>query len=44
MKLFIELYHNYLKRLVASAESEPPVDIDIEEYEAAIEVAELILE
>ena len=42
--LFDELDRDYLERLVNSAESEPPADIDIEEYEAAIEVAELILD
>ena len=43
-ELFDELNHDYLERLVASAESEPPADIDTDEYEAAIEVAELILD
>jgi hypothetical protein len=42
--LFDELDRDYLERLVNSAESDPPGDIDIEEYEAAIEVAELILD
>jgi hypothetical protein len=42
--LFHELDRDYLEWLVSSAESEPPGDIDIEEYEAAIEVAELILD
>ena len=41
---FDELDRDYLEWLVSSAESEPPGDIDIEEYEAAIEVAELILD
>lgn len=40
---FDELDRDYLEQLVDSAESEPPADIDTEEYEAAIEVAELIL-
>ena len=42
--LFDELDRDYLERLVNSAESEPPADIDTEEYEAAIEVAELIVD
>ena len=41
---FDELDRDYLEQLVDSAESEPPADIDTEEYEAAIEVAELILD
>lgn len=35
---------DYLERLVDQAESEPPAEIATEEYEAAIEVAEFILE
>ena len=42
--LFNELDREYLERLVAADASEPPADIDQEEYEAAIEVAELILD
>ena len=41
---FDELDRDYLEHLVDSAESEPPADIDTQEYEAAIEVAELILD
>ena len=41
---FDELDHDYLEQLVDSAESEPPADIDTKEYEAAIEVAELIVD
>ena len=41
---FDELDRDYLEQLVDSAESEPPADIDTQEYEAAIEVAELILD
>ncbi len=41
---FNELDRDYLEQLVDSAESEPPADIDTQEYEAAIEVAELILD
>lgn len=41
---FDELDRDYLERLVESAASEPPADIDTEEYEAAIEVAELIVD
>jgi len=41
---FNELDRDYLEQLVDSAESEPPADIDTEEYEAAIEVAELIVD
>jgi HEPN domain-containing protein len=41
---FDELDRNYLEQLVDSAESEPPADIDTQEYEAAIEVAELIVD
>ena len=42
--LFDELDRDYLEQLVDSAESEPSADIDTKEYEAAIEVAELILD
>ena len=42
--LFDKLDRDYLEQLVDSAESEPPADIDTEEYEAAIEVAELIVD
>jgi hypothetical protein len=42
--LFDELDRDYLEELVESAGSESPADINPEEYEAAIEVAELILE
>ena len=41
---FEELDHEYLEHLVDSASSDPPEDVAIEEYEAAIEVAELILD
>jgi len=41
---FNELDRDYLEQLVDSAESEPPTDIDTQEYEAAIEVAELIVD
>ena len=41
--LFDELDRDYLERLVDTAAEEPPADIDRAEYEAAIEVAELIL-
>ena len=46
---FEELDRDYLEQLVDSAESEPPADIDTadidtQEYEAAIEVAELIVD
>jgi hypothetical protein len=41
--LFDELDRDYLEWLVSSAESELPEDVT-EEYEAAIEVAELILD
>ncbi|MFQ3477115.1 hypothetical protein HKK80_12795 [Halonotius sp. F2-221B] len=41
---FDELDRDYLEHLVDSAESESPADIDTQEYEAAIEVAELILD
>jgi|APHM01.1.fsa_nt_gi hypothetical protein len=43
-ELFAELDRAYLERLVDNAASEPPDDIDPDEYEAAIEVAELILD
>ena len=42
-ELFEELDRDYLERLVDTAAEEPPADIGQEEYEAAIEVAELIL-
>jgi len=38
-----ELNCDYLERLVDTAAEESPVDIEQEEYEAAIEVADLIL-
>lgn len=41
---FDELDRDYLEWLVSSAESELPEDIGTEEYEVAIEVAELILD
>jgi len=41
---FEELDRDYLERLVDTAASEPPADIDQEAYDAAIEVAELILD
>jgi HEPN domain-containing protein len=43
-ELLDELDREYLEQLVAEYESEPPADIDEDEYEAAIEVAELILD
>jgi len=42
--LFEELDHDYLEWLVDSTESGPPEDIETEEYDATIEVAELILD
>ena len=42
--LFEELDRDYLERLVDTAAEEPPAGIGQEEYEAAIEVAELILD
>jgi hypothetical protein len=39
-----ELNPDYLERLVAHPDSKPPTDVDEDEYEAAIEVAELILD
>jgi hypothetical protein len=42
-QFFEELDSNYLTRLVDSVESEPPAGVDVDEYEAAIEVAEFIL-
>jgi len=42
-ELFEELDRDYLERLVDTAAEEPPADLGQEEYEAAIEVAELIL-
>ena len=42
-ELFDKLDRDYLERLVDTAVEEPPTDIGQEEYEAAIEVAELIL-
>mgnify|MGYP006919958503 CR=1 FL=1 len=41
---FDELDRDYLEQLVDSARSEPPSEIPPEEYEAAIEVAELIID
>ena len=41
---FDELDRDYLEQLVDSPDSGPPADIDTEEYEAAIEVAELIID
>ena len=41
--LFEELDREYLERLVDTAESDPPADISQEVYDAAIEVAELII-
>jgi len=43
-ELFDELDRDYLERLVDTASEEPPADISQEEYRAAIEVAELILD
>ena len=43
-ELFDELDRDYLEQLVDSARSEPPSEIPPEEYEAAIEVAELIVD
>ena len=43
-ELFEELDRDYLERLIDTAAEEPPADIGQEEYEAAIEVAELILD
>ena len=43
-ELFDELDRDYLEQLVNSARSEPPSEIPPEEYEAAIEVAELIID
>lgn len=42
--LFDDLDREYLERLVDSAEAEPPAGVNTDEYEAAIEVAELILD
>ena len=42
--LFEELDRDYLERLVDTAAEEPPADIGQKEYEAAIEVAGLILD
>lgn len=44
VELFEELDRDYLERLVDTATEEPPADIGQKEYEAAIEVAELILD
>lgn len=41
---FEELDREYLEGLVEDATSEPPADMSEEEYEAALEVAELILD
>ena len=43
-ELFEELDRDYLEQLVDTAVEEPPADIGQEEYQAAIEVAELILD
>ena len=43
IEFFEELNRDYLERLVDTAAEEPPADLGQEEYEAAIEVAELIL-
>jgi hypothetical protein len=43
-ELLNELNPDYLERLVADHESESPAGVDENEYEAAIKVAELILE
>ena len=43
-EFFEELDRDYLVRLADTAAEEPPTDIGQEEYEAAIEVAELILD
>ena len=43
-EFFEELDRDYLVRLADTAAEEPPADLGQEEYEAAIEVAELILE
>jgi hypothetical protein len=42
--LFDDLDREYLQRLVDHAGAEPPTGVDRDEYEAAIEVAELILD
>lgn len=42
--LLDELDREYLERLVDSGGSEPPADVGEDEYEAAIEVAELIVD
>ena len=42
--LFDELDRDYLEQLVDSPNPRPPADIDTQEYEAAIEVAELIVD
>ena len=43
-EFFEELDRDYLVRLADTAAEEPPTDIGQEAYEAAIEVAELILD
>jgi hypothetical protein len=42
--LFDDLNREYLLRLVDNAETEPPSGVNPDEYQAAIEVAELILD
>ena len=44
VELFEELDRDYLEQLVDTAAEEPPADIGQEEYQAAIEVAELVLD
>ena len=44
VELFEELDRDYLEQLVDTSAEEPPADIGQREYEAAIEVAELILD
>ena len=43
-EFFKQLDRDYLEQLTDSAADEPPADIGREKYEAAIEVAELILD
>ena len=43
-ELMADLDREYLETLVDSRETRPPAEIPPEEYEAAIEIAELILD
>jgi len=43
-EFFKQLDRDYIEQLADSAADEPPADIGQEEYEAAIEVAQLILD